>query len=317
MPARASTSTKTRYPACRKDSVAYLFASAVVRVRPRQPAVGPTALTLLTDTVIRHLALQERFTLYLDWRRWTQSGLRRSAAIQAEAGMHAVVHAVAGRTGSKGYRVQVDRHNRVSLIVRFVPDDEWHPSPVADPGPPVTVYCDASVVTGQARAGIVADGQPVTVDLSTLVSERSSEAELLAVCLGLLTAAGDHSPLTVYADETEAVRAGALLYEGQLPPWVYRHGSDLVQRIMVAAMTASRLRQVKVVHLPRDEVAAAHEAANAATPHEYMLSPRTWAARQGVRLSWIDAQRGLDRDVPSKPLFQSRAHALRSGPLWS
>jgi hypothetical protein len=61
----------------------------------------------------------------------------------------------------------------------------------------------------------------------------------------------------------------------------------------------------------------AHEAADATVRHEYMLSPRTWATRQGIRLSWADSQRGLDWHQPMKPPFQSRAEAVELGPLWS
>jgi hypothetical protein len=285
--------------------------------RPGRPAIGPTALALLADTVTRHLGQRERFTLYLDYRAWTRSYLRRSAALQAQEGAQSLIDAIQARAHRPSYRVQTIDHNRFSLVVRFVPDNEWHPSPADAPGAPLTVFCDASVADGQARGGIATGKEAVTLDLAATQCTRSSDAELLTLCLAMLTAADQRSPLTVYADETEAVHAAQLLRDGQIPPWVYRHGDDLVQRITVAAMTASRLRSVTIVHLPRDQVAAAHAAAYAGVPHEHMLSPRTWAARQGIGLSWIDAQRGLDRDAPSKPLFQSRTEALRTGPLWS
>lgn len=285
----------------------YLYASAVINVHPRRVPLGPTALALLADTVTRHLAQRERFTVYLDWRGWWRGYLRQASARYAEVAAHTITQAVRARAPGRDISIEQLGHNRFSLVLRFVPADEWHPRPAGAGGQPVTVYCDASEASGHVRGGIAASDHTVTVDLDATGINRNSDAEFLTVCLALLTAAGQNSPLTVYADETEAVRAGRLLYDGQIPPWVYRHGTDLTQRIVVAAMTASRLRPVHIEHTTRNRVHQAHVAADATVANEYMLSPNTWATRQGINLSWEDRQRGLDRYVPARPPFQSRA----------
>lgn len=285
----------------------YLYASAVIMIQPRRIALGPTALQYLADTVMWHLDQQERFTLYFDWRYWdSKPHWRRGCARQAQVAAYTIEEAV---RSCYPYPIAVEwvEHNRFSLAARFVPANEWHPAPPVRPGPPVTLYCDASRTDEQVRGGIAVAGTTYTIDLTDTGITRSSDAEFLTVCLALLTAAGERSPLTVYADQTEAVCAGQMLGEGLMPRWVYLHGSELAQRIVVAAMTASRLRPIRVEQIPRNQVHRAHVAADATVTNEHMLTSRNWARRQGLPLSWKDWQRGLNRCVYSSPAFQARA----------
>ncbi|WP_405814566.1 hypothetical protein OG241_08195 [Streptomyces sp. NBC_01390] len=288
----------------------YLYASAVISISPRMAGLGPTTLALLADMVTERLNLRERFTVYLDWRRWTAVHLRGDCALKARRVASSLIAAVRCRPSSAGLHAKMISHNRFQLVLRFTPADEWHPA-TSLPGQPLTVVCDASFVDARnVRAGIATGDTVTTVDLSGTGCDRSSNAEFLTLCLALLTGVRERGPLTVYADETEAVRAGLLLREGQFPPWVYRHGDDLTQRITLAAMTACRLRPVHIEHLPRERVGQAHQAADATIANAYMLSPRTWAVRQGMNLSWLDSQRGLDHHVPATRLFQSRPDCL-------
>ncbi|MDX3020134.1 hypothetical protein [Streptomyces acidiscabies] len=209
----------------------YLYASAVINVKPQRAPLGPTTLTVLTDAITRHLTQRERFTVYFDWRHWTKSNRRRSSAVHARVAAHTIAHHVRSGPAGRTMRVQSLEHNKYSPVMRFMPDDEWHPAPTDEPGFPITVHCDASLarVQGeQVRGGIAVGKETYTVDLSAAGITRSANAEFLTVCLALLTGARERSPLTVYADETEAVRAGKLLREGQIPP----HGCTGTGRIL-------------------------------------------------------------------------------------
>lgn len=290
----------------------YLWASAVLALHPRRSQLGPTALANLADTAVAHLSHRERFTLYLDWRSWTRPDLRRISEQNAKKIGRQVEHAVQHRMTSAGMTCRVIDQNRFCWAVQFLPADEWHPEPAQDPGPHLDVVCDASFHSAsKVRAGIVIQGEPVHIDLSTTGVENSSSAEFLTLCLAVLAGAHQRSPLTVVSDEQEAVRAAGLLREGVMPLWVHRHGSELVQRIAVAAMAGLHLRPVTIRQAPRTQVKAAHNAAADSTQSEYLLLPRTYALRQGIALSWQDGQRGIHgHDGWSKPLFEHRTPGM-------
>ncbi|RZU28248.1 hypothetical protein EV284_6414 [Streptomyces sp. BK022] len=296
--------------------MAYLYASASIQVRYMH-GIGPTALALLADTVTRHLVQRERFTVHLDgWYPPKSRHFRWMNDKENDRTVKSLEDTVRNRFPGP-FGIDVVQTAKSNLLIRFVPHDEWHPEPAAAPGPPVLATSDASYRgPHHARAGIAVNGTATTIDLAPAGHIDSNGYEFLAVCLALLTAVGERSPLTVRSDSTEAVREGRFLREGQMPSWVYRHGNEVVQRVAASAMSASRLRPVRIEHVPRENVAAAHYAAFSAAG-ECPMAMRSWATRQGMPLSWVDAQRGLDSRAPSKPAFVERRTVIAAGPIWA
>ncbi|MET8696882.1 hypothetical protein ABZV65_30580 [Streptomyces bauhiniae] len=295
----------------------YLYASASIQTRYKH-GIGPTALALLADNITRHLAQRERFTVHLDgWYSASSKHFCRINDKENDRTVKALEDTVRNRFAGP-FGTDVVRTATSNLLIRFVPHDEWHPEPTAAPGPPVLATCDASYrELHHARAGIAVNGTATTVDLAPAGDVGSTGSEFLAVCLALLAAVGQRSPLTVCSDSAQAVREGRLLREGQTPAWLYRHGNQVAQRVALSAMSASRLRPVHIEKVPRKDVGAAHDAAYPDAASNSALTMRNWAARQGTRLSWVDHQRGLDWGAPSTPAFLERRTVIAAGPIWA
>ncbi|WP_327359730.1 hypothetical protein [Streptomyces sp. NBC_01304] len=273
--------------------------------------LGPTALAWLADTAADHLARGERFTVYLPLGyRKTRSETLEARQVRAEATIADLV----GNLRLRHPRVEFD-HRRLD-VARFqinlvlTPAHEWHPTPDHETPDPLTVRSDASFADdGRARAGIsiTARRRSYAVDLSGMGLEGSAQAEFIALALAMLVGVSERTPLTVLGDEETAIRHARLLHTGQMPLWVVESGSDLAQRIAVAAMTAVRLRHVHIRHVQRRYVERAHTEAAVNVAHGSLVQPRNFARHQGIQLSWYDKARGLVRHMPNIPVAAHRS----------
>lgn len=161
------------------------------------------------------------------------------------------------------------------------------------------MQCDASWQSPPASTGrgITRSGKfSVRIDLAPAAPANSTQAEFLGLCLAVLTRSNRRLPLLAGCDQETAVKGALLLGKGILPSWVLRDGSDLTQRIAIAAMNSRCLRPGIIRQVQRFKVSWADRAAACNADRTDVLHPKTWARRQGMPLTWDDRHWGVIRD---------------------
>lgn len=277
----------------------YLWASADVDMTGwRSPRdLGPTAASALAEQAAAHLRRRERFTVCLHKRaplHANRTEFRRHVRQLADT----LTTSLHQRHPGLCTEHRLVPCGRFSQALQLLPADEWHPDRHKNGTTPYRVQCDASWRNADhARVGIVgAKRINVAIDLAHCATRSSGQAEFLGLCLAVLTGLGDRTPLLVHGDEETAVAEARRLYDGILPSWLHHQDNSLAQRLAIAATTAMRLRPVSIRQVPRRKVHWADVAAGHKSDHPGgLMQPKTWANRQGIRLSWYDEHRGLIR----------------------